>query len=119
MRRAVIVSAARTAIRRRNGSLSGWRPAELAAHVLSALTSRVGVDPQLVDDVTLGCVTQVGTQMRAMLDELIAAGIEGRRTGRGFYRYKDGRGSGPNLDVATTLGLPISPLPLIEVGERL
>jgi acetyl-CoA acyltransferase len=76
MRRAVIVSAARTAIGRRNGSLSGWHPAELAAHVLSAVTSRVGVDPQLVDDVILGCVTQVGTQsMNVARTAVLAAGF--------------------------------------------
>ena len=76
MRRAVIVSAARTAIGRRNGSLSGWHPAELAAHVLSAVTSRVGVDPQLVDDVILGCVTQVGAQsMDVARMAVLAAGF--------------------------------------------
>jgi acetyl-CoA acetyltransferase family protein len=62
MRRAVIVDAVRTPLGRRNGSLAGWHPVELAATVLAALQQRTGLDPALVDDVVMGCVTQVGTQ---------------------------------------------------------
>jgi acetyl-CoA acyltransferase len=59
---AVIVDAIRTPVGRRNGVLSGWHPADLAAEVLCSLVNRNGLDPALVDDVILGCVTQVGNQ---------------------------------------------------------
>ena len=62
MAEAFIVAAARTAGGRRNGRLSGWHPADLAASVLDALISRTGCDPALVEDVILGCVGQVGEQ---------------------------------------------------------
>ncbi|GAB2826119.1 thiolase family protein [Actinocorallia aurea] len=62
MTRAVIVDAVRTAGGRRGGQLSGWHPAELAAETLRALVARTGLDPALVDDVIMGCVTQVGAQ---------------------------------------------------------
>jgi acetyl-CoA acyltransferase len=58
----VIVEAVRTPLGRRNGALSGWHPVELTAHVLRALVDRVGLDPVLIDDVIVGCVTQVGAQ---------------------------------------------------------
>src|SRR5260370_17545355 len=59
---AVIVEAVRTPVGRRNGALSGIHPADLSAHVLSALAERSGIDPALVDDVVWGCVSQVGEQ---------------------------------------------------------
>jgi acetyl-CoA acyltransferase len=59
---AVIVDALRTPIGRRQGSLAGWHPVDLAAHVLAALVERAGVDPDQLDDVVLGCVSQVGEQ---------------------------------------------------------
>jgi len=59
---AVIVDAVRTPAGKRGGSLSGWHPAELAAELLVALQARTGIDPALVDDVIMGCVTQVGPQ---------------------------------------------------------
>jgi acetyl-CoA acyltransferase len=59
---AVIVDAVRTPAGRRWGSLSGWHPAELAAELLTALQARTGIDPAVVDDVIMGCVTQVGPQ---------------------------------------------------------
>ena len=59
---AVIVDAVRTPAGKRGGSLSGWHPAELAAELLVALQTRTGIDPGLVDDVIMGCVTQVGPQ---------------------------------------------------------
>jgi acetyl-CoA acetyltransferase family protein len=59
---AVIVDAVRTPAGKRGGSLSGWHPAEVAAELLVALQTRTGIDPALVDDVIMGCVTQVGPQ---------------------------------------------------------
>ena len=62
MATAVIVDAVRTAGGKRNGKLSGWHPADLAAEVLKALVERNDLDPALVDDVIMGCVMQVGNQ---------------------------------------------------------
>jgi acetyl-CoA acyltransferase len=62
MREAVIVDAVRTAHGKRGGALASWHPVDLAAEVLGALVSRNGVDPGEVDDVILGCVTQLGDQ---------------------------------------------------------
>ncbi|MCU1395209.1 MAG: putative acetyl-CoA acyltransferase [Ilumatobacteraceae bacterium] len=59
---AVIVDAVRTPVGRRNGKLKDWHPAALAAHVLNALVERNDLDPALVDDVIMGCVSQVGQQ---------------------------------------------------------
>jgi len=62
MREAVIVAAVRTAVGRRNGRLKDWHPVDLMAQVLSALAQRTGVDTNLVEDVIIGCVSQVGEQ---------------------------------------------------------
>ena len=62
MPNAVIVDAVRTAGGKRNGKLSGWHPADLAAEVLSALVERNSLDPALVEDVIMGCVMQAGAQ---------------------------------------------------------
>ena len=59
---AVIVDAVRTPIGRRNGSLAGVHPVDLTAHVLTAILERNGLEPELVDDVVWGCVTQIGAQ---------------------------------------------------------
>jgi acetyl-CoA acyltransferase len=59
---AVIVDAVRTAGGKRNGKLSGWHAADLAAEVLKSLVERNGLDPALIDDVIMGCVSQVGNQ---------------------------------------------------------
>jgi len=58
----VIVDTLRTPIGRRKGQLSGWHPADLLGFALSELLDRSGVDPERVDDVVGGCVTQVGEQ---------------------------------------------------------
>ncbi len=65
MANAYIVDAVRTAGGRRNGRLSGWHPADLAAQVLNALVERTGIDPRAIEDVILGCVTQSGEQAMA------------------------------------------------------
>ena len=59
---AVIVGAVRTPIGRRGGSLKDWRPDDLAAFALRALADRTGIEPKIVGDVVLGCVTQVDEQ---------------------------------------------------------
>jgi acetyl-CoA acyltransferase len=61
-REAVIVGAVRTAVGRRNGRLKDWHPVDLLAEVLSTLVGRTGVDPNLIEDVIVGCVSQVGEQ---------------------------------------------------------
>ncbi len=62
MEDAVIVDAVRTPMGKRNGSLSGWHPADLAAEMLKALAQRNNLDPGSIDDVIMGCVMQVGAQ---------------------------------------------------------
>jgi len=62
MGQAVIVDAVRTPMGKRNGSLAGWHPVDLVAETLTALVERNGFDPALVDDVIMGCVSQVGEQ---------------------------------------------------------
>ena len=59
---AVIVDAVRTPFGPRAGSLSHWHPVDLAAETLAALVDRTGLDPEVVDDVIMGCVMQVGEQ---------------------------------------------------------
>jgi acetyl-CoA acetyltransferase family protein len=61
-REAVIVDAVRSPIGRRGGALAGTRPDDLAASVIASLVERTGVDPGAIEDVALGCVTQVGEQ---------------------------------------------------------
>ena len=62
MATAYIVDALRTAGGRRGGRLAGVHPVDLAANTLDALVSRTGVDPNAVDDVIMGCVSQGGQQ---------------------------------------------------------
>jgi acetyl-CoA acetyltransferase len=57
---AYIVGAVRSAVGKRNGGLSGVHPADLAAQVLRELIARAGIDPAAVDDVIMGCVSQLG-----------------------------------------------------------
>ena len=59
---AYIVSAVRTPGGKKNGSLSKWHPADLGAKVLDELVHQSGIEPELIDDVIFGCVSQVGAQ---------------------------------------------------------
>src|SRR5919197_514929 len=59
---AFIVDAVRSPIGKRNGVLASLRADELAAQVLNGLVARVGVDPAEIEDVQMGCVSQVGEQ---------------------------------------------------------
>ncbi|GAA1548618.1 acetyl-CoA C-acetyltransferase [Actinomadura kijaniata] len=62
MAEAYIVEAVRAPVGRRGGGLSGAHPADLGAHVLTALVDRTGIDPAAVEDVVFGCVDAVGPQ---------------------------------------------------------
>lgn len=62
MGEAYIIDAVRTPVGRRNGALSGVRADELAAATLSEIINRTGVDPSELDDVVMGCVTQLHEQ---------------------------------------------------------
>ena len=62
MPEAYLVDAVRTPVGRRGGGLSGVHPADLGAHVLTALMERTGIDPAAVEDVLFGCVDAIGPQ---------------------------------------------------------
>lgn len=59
---AFIVDAVRTAGGKREGALKDWHPVSMGAAVLDALVERTGVDPAAIDDVIVGCVSQIGEQ---------------------------------------------------------
>src|SRR5688572_22444420 len=62
MAEAYIVQALRTAGGKRNGALKDWHPADMGAAILDNLVSKSGIDPAAVDDVIVGCVSQIGEQ---------------------------------------------------------
>jgi acetyl-CoA acyltransferase len=62
MRETVIVEAVRTPVGKRNGGLAGMHAADLSAVVLNELVERAGIEPDVVDDVVWGCVSQIGDQ---------------------------------------------------------
>jgi acetyl-CoA C-acetyltransferase len=62
MAEAYIVAAARTAGGRKGGRLKDWHPVDLAASVIDSLLDRAKADPDMVEDVIMGCVSQVGEQ---------------------------------------------------------
>jgi len=75
-REAVIVDTLRTPIGRRRGKLSGWHPTDLLAFALRELVERTEIDPERVDDVVGGCVTQVGEQSTNVIrNSWVAAGL--------------------------------------------
>ncbi|MYL46301.1 acetyl-CoA C-acyltransferase [Virgibacillus halodenitrificans] len=62
MREVVIIEGCRTAVGKRKGLFANYRSDELAAIVLEELVHRSGVSKELVEDVILGCVTQINEQ---------------------------------------------------------
>ncbi len=78
MREAVIVDAIRTPLGRgkKNGALAGWHAVDLAAEPIRALVQRTGLDPALIEDVIMGCVSQVGEQgLNIGRNAALAAGL--------------------------------------------
>jgi acetyl-CoA acyltransferase len=76
MREPVIVDVVRTAFGKSGGALSNWQPTDLLAFTLNSLLQRTGVDPERVDDVIGGCVSQVGEQSTNVTrNAWVAAGL--------------------------------------------
>ncbi len=76
MKSAVIVDAVRTPAGRRKGKLSGIHPVDLGAIPLAALMERNDLDPGLVEDVIMGCVSQTGEQgLNVARNAALAAGF--------------------------------------------
>ncbi len=63
----VIVDAVRTPLGKRNGWLAGVHPAALLGFAQAEVLRRAGADPELVDQVVGGCVTQAGEQSNDMV----------------------------------------------------
>ena len=75
MRDAVIVEAIRTPGGKRGGKLKDWHPVDLASEVLGGLAERNSLDTEIVDDVIMGCVGQVGEQaINVSRNAVLAAG---------------------------------------------
>ncbi|HTR70091.1 MAG TPA: acetyl-CoA C-acetyltransferase [Mycobacteriales bacterium] len=62
MPEAYIVDAVRTPVGKRGGGLAHVHPADLGAHILTALVERTGIDPAIVEDVVFGCLDTIGPQ---------------------------------------------------------
>ena len=73
MAEAYIVSAVRTAGGRRGGRLKDIHSADLGAVVIDELLKRTDIDPAVVDDVIMGCVTQVGEQAFNVARQVVLA----------------------------------------------
>jgi len=70
---AYVVAALRTPGGKKNGLISNWHPVELGATVIDALVEQTGIDGSKVDDVVLGCVSQVGAQSNNLGRQVVLA----------------------------------------------
>lgn len=76
MREALIIDAVRTPRGRRKGKFSGIHPADLYTYPLNALVQRNGINPEMIEDVITGCVTQTGEQGWCVArNSILAAGF--------------------------------------------
>ena len=76
MAEAYIVAATRTAGGRKGGKLKDWHPVDLGGTVIADLVKRTGADPELIEDVIVGCVDQAGEQgMNVARNAVLAAGL--------------------------------------------
>src|SRR3954464_2350519 len=72
----VVVDVVRSAFGKRKGSFSNWHPSDLLGFALKELLNRTGVDPERVDDVVGGCITQAGEQgCNVTRNAWVAAGL--------------------------------------------
>ncbi|WP_026534001.1 thiolase family protein [Arthrobacter sp. H14] len=64
MNEAFLVGGVRTPVGRYGGALSSVRPDDMAGMVIKEAVVRAGIDPEVVDEVILGCVNQSGEDNR-------------------------------------------------------
>ena len=128
MSRPYIVDAVRTAIGRRNGTLATVRADDLAADVLNGLIGRVGLDPAHVEDVEMGCVSQVGEQalnvgrvalLVAGWPETVAATTVDRQCGSSLQAAFNGAAAiqAGHLDVVVAAG--VESMSRVPMGSNL
>ncbi len=87
MGHAYIIDAIRTPLGRKKGALSNVRADDLAAITLTAIVERSGVEPGEIEDVVMGCVTQVGEQgVNIARNAALAAGYPVDVTGTSVNR---------------------------------
>ena len=75
MRQAVIISAARSAIGKFQGSLGGFTAPELGAMAIRAALERTKLDPQQIDEAIMGCVLQAGLGQNPARQAALKAGL--------------------------------------------
>ena len=75
MRKAVVVSAKRTAIGNFGGVFKDVSAVDLGVHVLKAILSDTGLDPALVDEVIIGNVCGAGLGQNVARQIAIKAGL--------------------------------------------
>jgi acetyl-CoA acetyltransferase family protein len=123
---AFIVDAVRSPIGRRNGSLATVRADDLAAEALNGLLGRVDLDPAEVEDVQMGCVTQIGEQalnigriaaLVAGWPETVAATTVDRQCGSSMQAAFNGSAAiqAGHLDVVVAAGVEsMSRVPMLS-----
>ncbi|MFF7028131.1 acetyl-CoA C-acetyltransferase [Streptomyces albidoflavus] len=99
----VVCSPLRTPIGRFGGALAGQRPAALAAHVISAVVERSGVDPERIDEVILGHAYPTSDAPAIGRVAALDAGLPDRVTGVQIDR-RCGSGLQAVIDAALQIG---------------
>ena len=70
------IGAVRTPIGRHRGALAGWNPADLLGQTITALNADVGLGPDAIDEVIVGCTAPVGAQAHNIARQgALAAGL--------------------------------------------
>ncbi|HVA24224.1 MAG TPA: acetyl-CoA C-acyltransferase [Chloroflexota bacterium] len=73
---AVVVEALRTPVGRYGGALSSVRPDDLAALAIKTVVDRLGINPEIIDDVVMGCTNAAGEDNRNVARmSLLLAGL--------------------------------------------
>jgi acetyl-CoA acetyltransferase family protein len=123
---AFIIDAVRSPIGRRNGILATVRADDLAAEVLNGLVDRIGLDPAEIEDVQMGCVTQIDEQalnigriavLVAGWPETVAATTVDRQCGSSMQSAFNGAAAiqAGHLDVVVAAGVEsMSRVPMLS-----
>jgi len=123
---AFIIDAVRSPIGRRNGALATVRADDLAAEALNGLVDRIGLDPAEIEDVQMGCVTQIDEQalnigrialLVAGWPETVAATTVDRQCGSSLQAAFNGAAAiqAGHLDVVVAAGVEsMSRVPMLS-----